>query len=68
MVIGTFLSVDINTLEDIKSSSNNNGEMLARMISEWLKSCKPPPTQQALAEAIEQLDSSKADEIRQMFS
>ena len=68
MVIGTFLSVDINTLEDIKSSYNSNGEMLTQMISEWLKKCKPPPTQQALAEAVEQLDSSKADKIRHMFS
>ena len=67
-VIGTFLSIDNNTLKAIKADSDESADRLTDMISEWLRNCEPSPTYQALAEAVQQIDPSKAKEIRRIFS
>ena len=61
--IGTFLCVDHNTLDAIKAESEDTGEMLMGLIAEWLKRCNPPPTWQALAEAVQYISPDKAKEI-----
>ena len=65
--IGTFLCVDHNILAAIKAESEDTGEMLMGMIAEWLQQLNPPPTWQALAEAVQYISPEKADEIRQIF-
>ena len=35
------------------------------MLSEWLKRIKPPPTWTALVEAVEAIDKSKAQRLRE---
>ena len=65
--IGTFLCVEHNTLAAIKTDSEDSAEMLTELIAEWLKSHKPPPTGQALAEAVQYISPDKAEEIRQLF-
>jgi hypothetical protein len=35
------------------------------MLSEWLKQIDPPPTWTALAEAVEVIDESKAQRLRE---
>ena len=37
------------------------------MLSEWLKQTDPPLTWSALADAVEEVDPSKAKEIRDQF-
>ena len=65
--IGTFLCVEHNTLAAIKTDSEDSAEMLTELIAEWLKQLNPPPTGQALAEAVQYISPDKADEIRQIF-
>ena len=65
--IGTFLCVEHNTLAAIKADSEDSAEMLTELIAEWLKSREPPPTGQALADAVQYISPDKAEEIRQIF-
>ena len=37
------------------------------MLSEWLKMIDPPPTWTALAEAMEMIDESKAEKLREHY-
>ena len=66
--IGTFLCVDHNTLDAIKAESEDTGEMLTGLIAEWLKQLDPPPTGEALVEAVQDIDPEKAKEVRQNFT
>ena len=64
-IIGTLLCVEQNTLDAIKADSDNCGEMLTGLIAEWLKRREPPPTWQALADAVQHISPDKAKEIGQ---
>ena len=66
--IGMFLSIEYNTLEAIRADNEKSGDRLTELIAEWLKRCKPPPTGQALAEAVQMISPDRADEIRRMFT
>ena len=63
-----FLSIEYNTLEAIRADNEKSGDRLIELIAEWLKRCKPPPTGQALAEAVQMISPDRADEIRRMFT
>lgn len=52
------------TIEHNRAKAN---EQLYDMIREWLKLNTACPTWKALAEAVEPLNLSKADEIRKMI-
>ena len=63
--IGTLLGIPGHILDNIKSSEERVDERLREMLSEWLKQIDPPPTWTALAEAVEVIDESKAQRLRQ---
>ena len=65
--IGTFLCVEYNTLEAIKADNKDSAEMLTGLIAEWLNQLRPPPTGQALADAVQYISPDKAQEIRKLF-
>ena len=65
--IGTFLCVEHDTLAAIKIDCEDSAEMLTELIAQWLKQIDPPPTGQALAEAVQDIDPEKAKEVRQIF-
>ena len=65
--IGTFLCIEHNTLAAIKADNEDSAEMLTELIAEWLKKREPPPTGQALADAVQYISPDKAEEIRQFF-
>ena len=52
-------------LDKIKSEEERVDERLQEMLSEWLKQIDPPPTWTALAEAVEVIDESKAQKLRE---
>ena len=62
--IGTLLGVSKPVLDKIRSDEEGANDRLHEMLSEWLKQTDPPPTWTALADAMEMIDSSKAQEIR----
>ena len=64
MVLGTFLCVDHSSLEAVKVDSDNCDESIVKLIELWLRQISPPPTWQALVDAVQSLDQSKAEEIR----
>ena len=62
--IGVLLGIKEHILTNIKEDEASVRDRLRVMISEWLKQVDPPPTWAALADAVELLDESKAQEIR----
>ena len=64
MTLGTFLCVDHSSLEAVKVDSDNCDESIVKLVALWLRQITPSPTWQALADAVQYLDPSKAEEIR----
>ena len=62
--IGTLLGISKPVLDRIRSDEEGANDRLQEMLAEWLKQTDPPPTWTALADAVEMVDSSKAQEIR----
>ena len=62
--IGTLLHVPNLVLDRIKSDEGGICDQLREMLSEWLKRTSPSPTWAALADAVEPIDPSKANELR----
>ena len=64
MVFGTFLCVDHSSLEAMEADKYTCDEKIVKLVALWLRQISPPPTWQALVDAVEHLDPSKAEEIR----
>ena len=62
--IGTLLGVSPSTLQNVQQEEQKTNNRLQKMVVEWLKMLDPPPTWMALAEAVELLDTGKAQKIR----
>ena len=62
--LGTFLCVDHSSLEAVQADSDSCDERLVELVALWLRQTTPPPTWQALADAVQYFDPSKAEEIR----
>ena len=62
--LGTFLCVDYSSLEEVQADSDSSDERLAELVALWLRQATPPPTWQALADAVQYFDTSKAEEMR----
>lgn len=52
-------------MDRIKKDEEGVRDCLYAMLSEWLKQVDPLPTWTNLVDAVEEVDSSKAKEIRQ---
>ena len=63
--IGTLLGVPTHILDKTKSEGGRVDDHLREMLSEWLRQIDPPPTWTALAEAVEVIDKSKAQKLRE---
>ena len=63
--IGTLLGVESHILMDIKRDEEGVRDCLQAMLSEWLKQVDPEPTWMDIVNAVEEVSSSKAEEIRQ---
>ena len=64
MMLGTFLCVDHSSLEAMETEKYTCDENIVKLVALWLRQISPPPTWQALADAVQYFDQSKADEIR----
>ena len=62
--IGIFLGLQQHVLERIRCDEIGINDRLHEMLSEWLKQVNPPPTWEDLANAIEDIDQLKVQEIR----
>ena len=62
--IGCLLGVERHVLDSIKRDEEGVRDCLNAMLSEWLKQVDPPPTWTDIVDAVEEVDSSKAKEIR----
>lgn len=62
--IRLLLHMPKHTLDRIKRDESVINDQLQEMLSEWLKQTEPLPTWSALADAVEVIDSTKAEEIR----
>ena len=52
----------------IKDEEHNiSKDCLRVMLEEWLKSTAPPPSWQALADAVKSIDSDTADKIQREY-
>ena len=65
--IGALLGVEKHVLDNIKRDEESVRDCLHAMLSEWLKQVDPPPTWKDLVNAIEKVDSSKAQEIGRLY-
>ena len=62
--IGTLLGLESRLLDKIKSDEEGAHDRLQKMLSEWLKQADPPPTWKDITDAVERVDTTKAQEIR----
>ena len=62
--VGGLLGVKRHVLDSIKRDEEGVRDCLHAMLSEWLKQVDPPPTWSVIVDAVEVVDSSKAEEIR----
>ena len=62
--LGTFLCVDRSSLEAVQADNYSNDERFLELVALWLRQTTPPPTWQALADAVQYCDQSKAEQIR----
>ena len=62
--IGTLLGVPDDVLRQIACDNDRVSSRLRMMLSEWVKQVHPPPTWAELADAVEEFDKRKANEIR----
>ena len=52
-------------MDNIKKDEDGVRDCLHAMLSEWLKQVDPRPTWTDIVDAVEEVDSAKAEEIRQ---
>ena len=62
--IGVLLGIQDHILQEIKHDYSQCRDRLRVMLSKWLKTNDPAPTWSSLAEAMEELDPEKAQEMR----
>lgn len=63
--IGCLLGVERHVLDGINRDEEGVRDCLQAMLSEWLKQVDPRPTWTDIVDAVEEVNSSKAEEIRQ---
>ena len=61
--IGIELDINTDLLDTIEASHSDVHKRLIEMIKLWLRQTTPPPTWQALAAAVHDIDPKKAQEI-----
>ena len=62
--LGIFLCVQYNCLDEVEADKHTCDERVMELVALWLRQITPPPTWQALADAVEHLDPRKAEGIR----
>ena len=62
--LGIYLCVEYSSLEAVQADNNSSDEKLAEVVALWLRQITPPPTWQALADAVQYCDPSKAEQIK----
>ena len=62
--IGALLGIEEHILDKIKSEEDRVHDQLRKMLSEWLRQVDPAPSWKDLADAVESVDSAKAQEIK----
>ena len=62
--IGTLLGISEDTIDKIKADEEGVDDCLRKMLSEWLKAVDPPSTWRSLADAVEAIDLSKTQKMR----
>ena len=66
--IGIFLHVPDSVLNTIKYDCHSDSrDCMREMLREWLKQVDPTPSWEALADAVEDIDSHLAEEIRKEY-
>ena len=63
--IGALLGISKPVLDKIKSDEERADDRLQEMLSEWLKQTDSPPTWTKLADAVEIINKSKAQKLRE---
>lgn len=63
--IGCLLGIDRTDLNKIQSNEDRVNDHLQEMLAKWLTQVDPPPTWAALADAVEPIDKSIAQRVRQ---
>ena len=62
--LGIFLCVHQSSLDAVEAEKPTLDERVSELVALWLRQIRPPPTWQALADAVEYCDPSKAEQIR----
>ena len=66
--IGALLGMEKEKIRAIKDEEDSvSKDCLRVMLEEWLTSTAPPPSWQALADAVESIDSDTADKIQREY-
>ena len=65
--LGIFLTIDKGTLDNIEYKYSGASDCLREMFCTWLQQVNPPPSWQALADAVELLDPAIAEKIRTTY-
>ena len=65
--IGLFLELDIGTLDKIEHDYRKANDCLREMLHTWIKQVSPPPSWQALTDAVEPFDPAVAEKIRTTY-
>ena len=65
--LGVFLTIDKGTLDNIEYKYSGASDCLREMFYTWLQQVDPPPSWQALADAVELLDPAVAEKIRTTY-
>ena len=65
--LGLLLNVPKSSLSTIRTNNPDDLDCLYETLQEWLNQTDSPPTWHQLAEVVEPLDRSKAQEIRQRY-
>ena len=65
--LGLLLNVPKSSLFTIKTNNPDDRDRLHETLQEWLNQTDSPPTWHELADVVEPLDRSKAQEIRQRY-
>ena len=63
-IIGGLLGVE--GLDNIKRDEEGVRQRLRAMLEKWLKQVDPKPTWQELVDAVENVDATRAQEIRKL--
>ena len=66
--IGCLLGVTKPIIERIKLEEVGIRDCLQGVLAEWLKQVNPPPTWKQLVDAVDDIDQSKAEEIKQYLA